>query len=858
MTFAYATTLLATILAASSALAQERTKLNLQLQAWLSTAQPGGTVDLFLEGQADAVTRSVLRIHGLPKFATAGWVSATVPVDAVRSLDLDPAVRSISFSLAEGRALNDSMRVKAHVNEAHLGLAPLPAAYQGEGVLVGIIDTGLDFRHPDFKDSSGNTRVLRYWDQNLPVDPTLTPAEFGYGQAWDSAAINVGNCPANDVVGYGHGTTVGGTAAGNGSGNGHCTGVAPKADLIVVANDMDRPNWTASIVDAVKYITDIATGLGRPVAINISLGDYYGSHDGLDPAALMIDQMLAEEPGRVLVCAGGNSGALPPYHLRHEPGTDTLFSWFDHKSNSVLGVGAMYFDLWADTADLRQLHYSVGADKIGAVPVFRGAIPYRQVAGTIGQVVKDTLFSLSGNKLGVVHTYAEVRGGQVHMEVYIPQPDSTDQYHYRFSSTGPGRFDAWSSDLFGTSKIVTAIPDVATFPAIARYVLPDSSMSIVDSWACSPNVITVANYNNELHYVDMSGVPRDYPGSEGDLSATSSHGPTRTGTMKPDIASPGDVTFSAGPMAILEAYYNIGVDKLIDSLHMRNGGTSIASPSVAGTAALLLEKCPRATHLMVRDALHASAFADGYTGSLPNTRFGYGKLNTFDALVHTNFSVPLIGELSICSGDSGKLFGPDFMFDYAWSTGTHAMSEWVHGGDTIQLTVHDPAGCIGISDTVTIAEIPLPMATISVEGMELTSTDASTYQWYFEGEAIPGANGQTWAATANGHYFVHVRDSSGCYANSDTVLVLTVDIGERDGTELSAWPVPVVDRLHIQGLPSATGPWAYAIVDVNGRTVQQGWIDTDARPVITVAELPGGAYLLRCPAVQRSIRFIKQ
>jgi hypothetical protein len=841
------------------ALGQPRTKLSMALRAWAVNAGPTAQVDLFLAGPVEEVARAVRKVHGLPKLAAKGWLSATVPVSALGTLDADPAIRAISYSLAQGRALNDSMRVKAHVDEAHLGLAPLPAAYQGEGVLVGIIDTGLDFTHPDFLDSLGNTRVLRYWDQNFPVDAAHTPVEFGYGQAWDSSAINSGNCPATDLPQFGHGTTVGGTAAGNGSGNGHCTGVAPKAGLIVVANDLDRPNWSASVADAVQYILNVADSLDRPVAINLSLGDYYGSHDGLDPAALLIDSLLTAAPGRALVCAAGNSGALPPYHLRHAVNADTAFTWFSLNPNSALGGPAVYFDLWADSAAFSQVHWSVGADRIAPVPVFRGAIPYRTVAGSIGQETLDTLWSISGNQLGVVHTWAELRGGQVHMEVYIPQPDSAGQYHYRFSTTGTGQFDAWSSALFGTSGMVSTVPDTLLHPEFAHYVRPDSAMSIVDSWACSPNVVTVANYNNQLHYTDISGTPRDYPGLVGDLSATSSRGPTRTGLLKPDVAAPGDVTFSPGPLTILQTYLVNGVDKLIDSLHMRNGGTSIASPSVAGTAALLLEKCPMAGPTEILEALTASAFGDAYATNLPNPRFGHGKLNAFQALVHTNFPVAINGEAGACPGDSSLLAAPPGMLDYAWNDGSTLAEHWAQPGDSLWLTVHDQAGCLSMSDTLVMQHYPAPMAEITVDGLELSSSLAAMYQWYYEGEALPGANGPSWTAQANGNYFVHVWDSLGCTANSDTVLVLSVGVGEAAGEGMRVWPVPAQDVLHVQGLTEDPGAMSYVLSDPAGRLVQQGKLGPeDGR--INVRRLPPGLYNLRWPAWPQagSVRFIKE
>ncbi|HEY0977927.1 MAG TPA: S8 family peptidase [Flavobacteriales bacterium] len=844
-----------------SADAQRRASVGIQLEAYLRTADPQGTVDLFVQGESSAVTRAVLGHHGRVKQVVTGWVNATVPVAEVEALAKEPAVQGFQFSLSKGVALNDSAATKARIIPVREGQAPLPAGYTGKGVLVGIIDTGLDLLHPDFQDSLGNTRVLHYWDQTLAVDPELTPQPYGYGQAWDSTAINAGLCTAVDPYHYfGHGTGVAGAAAGNGRATGHYTGAAPDADLIIVTSDQQHPNWKATIVDAVQYIIQLADQLERPVVINLSLGDYYGSHDGLDPAALFIDDLLQEAPGRMLVCAGGNSGQYPAYHLRTDVGADTSFTWFRLKPNSALGMDAVYFDLWADTADFSQVHFSVGADRSTGGPLHRGQLPFRTIANNLDQVVTDTLKSFSGNRLAVVHTYAERRGGQYHMEVFLPLPDSADAYRYRFSTTGAGRFDVWSSFYLGTSEIVSTIPSAGQFPDIVDYVLPDNTMSIVDSWACSPHVITVGNYQNEHDYIDYNGNYQTFPATEGLISASSSRGPSRLGDQKPDVSAPGDLTFSASTLQFIDSLLFYGQAEKVapGGFHTRGGGTSVASPVVAGIVALYFEKCPRATAAEILAAINSTAYTDALTGAVPNIRYGNGKVDAFAALNTSHVPAAIEGPAGVCEGDTVTLSGTDFMYAYHWSNGASGLHIPFTGGD-ISLIVENGSGCLGYSDTLFLPALPLPDASIVADGVDLTASPGAAHQWYFEGEEIAGATGQMHQAAQNGYYQVLVTGANQCTALSDSLLVLSVGMTDADAAPARVWPVPADDRLTLV-LPQGTTERSYLVLDAAGRIVLQGALRADATNTVDVSALASGVYVLRSSDAGQSwsLRFVKR
>ncbi|MBV6405393.1 MAG: S8 family peptidase [Flavobacteriales bacterium] len=802
-----------------AAQAQQARPYGLQLEHFLRRPhRPGAAVDLLLRGERGPLAAAVHEAGGRVKAGTGDLLSVTVPVDRVRGLARNPTVRAIEFSMDRGRVLNDSMRVKNHVNEVHAGLPPLLQGYTGAGTIIGIIDSGLDLLHPDFLDSLGHTRVLHYWDQTLNDSLALAPQPYGYGQAYDSAAINAGQCPAEDqFFYYGHGTTVAGTAAGNGRANGRHKGVAPDADLIIVSSDFERPNWRAAVADAVQYILDHAAALGRPVVINASLGTYFGSHDGLDAAALLVDSMLNAAPGRAMVCAAGNSRTLPDYHLSYPVTADTAHTIFMTNYNSGFGVPAAYFELWADTADLNDVAFSLGADQWHTGYSLRRALgDWHRVQDLLGQPTADTLISDLGYHLGTVEYHAELRGGQYRMDVLVLEPDSAE-YRWRFSTTGQGRFHVWSANELGSSRITDDLTPInGQNDPMYRY--PDTEMRTVDSWACSDKVVTVANYQNELAYTDYTNTLQTFPGTEGEISPSSSNGPTRDGRMKPDLASTGDITMSAAPLSWIQfliANQPYKVD--VGGYHIRGGGTSIASPVVAGTVALLFERCPNATWADVKDALIASARSDGFTGATPNTMYGHGKLDAFAALLAAGPDMTFAVDTTICAGDSVAVNAPADLVDYTWSTGLQNAPFHQSTAGSISIEGYNSAGCFGRSDTLHFTMLPpVPTPTITQQGNTLESSPAAAYQWWLDGQPIPGADQQAYDVAVTGTYAVEIVDAEGCTAMSDPLFVTWTAIASTDApTTASLHPVPASEELLLT-LPYTAVPLDVAVFDAAG------------------------------------------
>lgn len=611
--------------------AQGTEKLNLELAQLITDRDmQQRQIHLLVQGDIAFIQHYTEGCGGVFRYSVGDIATVRLPLSALANLARSPQVRRMESPMNQYVAMNDSMRSAVRANQVFAGAPPLPQGYKGAGVVVGIIDTGVDLTHPDLLDSAGNTRVKYLWDQRLP-NAANTPS-YGYGQEWNGAQIDAGQASAsNDVQGYGHGTHVTGIAAGDGSANGKNRGVAPETDIIEVAfnfNDITHPTYA----DAVDFIFSRAQILGKPCVINASLGDYYGSHDGYDLQSQMIKTLLNQQNGRSMVAAAGNAGTIP-FHLGYNVSSDTSWTWIRHNP----AYQSTYFQLWGDTSDFKFINFSIGADVNNTTASYRGKLNYRTIFYNLGLFKQDTLFSTSGNRLAIIQSFGSIQGPAYLLEFNII-PDSNN-YQWRLMTTGAGRFDMWKFyDGTGQPGYVNLnLPSSSIVPEITYYKLPDSLSTIVSGFQCLEEVIAVGNYGNRNFYVDYNGNTQTDPSvTPGQIVTNSSWGPTRDGRIKPDVAAPGSVTLSCGQLSLLAFWQNQpgNVIKIAEGgYHFRDGGTSSASPVVAGIAALFFQQNPNASAMQVRNAIVQCALQDSFTGSnLPNNIWGWGKADALNTL----------------------------------------------------------------------------------------------------------------------------------------------------------------------------------------------------------------------------------
>lgn len=607
--------------------------VNIELYQKLQEVDKTEQVPVFISGNQSEINQFLNKVYRKPMYDTGSGTRTNLSLEQIKQAsNYDIKI----FGGGKGVILNDSVRVLNCVTPVHEG-TQLDQPYKGKGVIVGILDTGLDYRHPDFYDENGHTRIHSIWDHRMSGN---APAPYNYGYECDSLSIANQTCPSMDQnwaeFGSAHGTHVTGIAAGFDQVDGTFSGNAPEATIIGIA--LDYNNFNTSIIDGTKYIYDIAQEKGMPAVINLSSGNYGGAHDGQDVFTLMLNDLITETPGRAFVMAAGNGGQ-GFLNTRHFVTSQEQFTYF--KDVEVGAEDRFSWTVYADDVDLENVNFQVQVDdsstfeKLGETEVLNIIDDIGNPGnGTILKTIE--LFDSTGLSLGILNIFVE-KNNNVYSLLFDAREVDTSHY-WRFNTSGSGLLDIYSGVLIGRSPFVRDTELPTSFPEINSYTTPTEDQSIVGFYGASEEVITVGNYISKNSWTRYDGTPSVSTtiGEVGSISPGSSRGPTRDGRIKPEITSTGTFVTSASNLDFINFHIANGsrFGRIHpDGMHFRQAGTSMSAPAVAGGIALLLQRSPDLTNAEIRELVFNNATRDEFTGPDVNNTSGYGKFCAYDILV---------------------------------------------------------------------------------------------------------------------------------------------------------------------------------------------------------------------------------
>ena len=259
----------------------------------------GETASLEMEGVSIVPLLNEYAVASVPQERLNDFINQT-------SIEYVEKPKRLFFAVNQARAVSCITQVQIS-----------PWNLSGQGVLVGIVDSGIDYRHSDFIKEDGTTRILRLWDQTVPGNP---PKGYALGSEYGPEQLNQALEAPNQQEAYkivpsrdisGHGTAVTGIAAGNGrSSEGVYRGVAGGSSLIVVKLGNPRKDSfprTTELIQGVDYVIRQSIAMGMPLALNLSFGNNYGSHRGDTLLETYLDSVA--NLGRNCICVGmGNNG----------------------------------------------------------------------------------------------------------------------------------------------------------------------------------------------------------------------------------------------------------------------------------------------------------------------------------------------------------------------------------------------------------------------------------------------------------------------------------------------------------------------------------------------------------------------
>lgn len=522
-----------------------------------------------------------------------------------------------------GWAQGQAQRSEMNLNQVYsqFGLS-------GDGSLVVILDRGIDYRHPDFIDANGNTRIAYIFDLIDDSGANAPNNSYGAGTIYDAAQINNALDNPGTILSIdrgGHGTATTGIAAGDGSGTNDeaFQGVAPGATIISIKVTHDGfpafggqagqagafdPN---DIPIALDFAADKIAELNMPSVTLMNLGSIGGPTDGTSTVSRAIDDYVSL--GNTFVCGVGDDGGQDNY------AAGTVGAGLSESIEINKGeVSFLRMDLWYSETD----RFTVSIERPDGT--VNGPFLAPSNANGVGDVNLGDIFI--GHRGANVEFFGATSNRR---ELLIDFTGSPGVYKIILegATINDGGFQA------------TLNP--STFGNNNRFITHVVAGHSVNDYASANLNITPTDYVIQNTWTDVNGIARGISGQGniGEIWIGSSAGPTHDDRMGVDFATPGEVCFTAYAPDTYYSNFSFNQVQNGGGLYGIQNAVSAAAPIATGVIALMLEVKPDLTPAEVKSILQNSCKTDAFTGSVPNETWGFGKLDALLAIQNTQLLV---------------------------------------------------------------------------------------------------------------------------------------------------------------------------------------------------------------------------
>ena len=601
-----------------------------------------------------------------------GFAFANIPLNDVERVANLKCISRMSFG-QEYYPMMNLARAATGVDKIHQGIG-LSQAYTGKGIVCGIMDTGIDPNHINFKDENGNPRVKQF--SNIQMD--------NYGNLSDDIytendVLNV----TTDNTKNNHGTHTMGIMAGGYKGN---LTVATPNKTTGTATVAEQPNpyygvaygseiaaagsnilADATIANGVEDILTYAWGEetntepAKRCVINLSLGSNVGSHDGKDILNQYFDAIMKQD-NPIIVLSSGNEGDMNVAVKKKLSGTDleakSFIKGYDIPNDN--GIGTAYYNLryggahvWSDKAepfDIQLVIVNATRNKvIGRYSVDANNRETGQYWVSSSSWQEDESDVIDNNILGkYFEGYIGLLGkldeasGRYYYTIDFSLSDNqiynSDQ-NYMIGVVVTGK-DGEQIDMYCNSA--SMMTQFTNYSEKLGTTLdgwePGSADGSINSIACGNSTIVVGSYNTSDVWGSIDGNIYNNAGyefPEGDISFFTSYGTMKDGTTRPHICAPGAVICSSS-----NRYYTTYIQEITAQKTglIRNDnwvglqGTSQAAPHVAGAIALWLEADPTLTRDEALEIIKQTAVRDSHVENGNQLQWGAGKFDAYEGL----------------------------------------------------------------------------------------------------------------------------------------------------------------------------------------------------------------------------------